>query len=122
MSNTTIIPSQQCWVFLKIYQKQFRKLYGDICMPRLRLALTDDDLAEHGSFDTCVQTVDYYKNYVSMSCVFHGVVMKFHEIIYPLLPHKRGTKVLTAKGELCGKFVPICLLYVKNCDSIVVEV
>ena len=82
-------------------------------MSRLPLALTDDDPAKHGSFETCVQTVDCYKNTVSMLCVFHGVVTKFHERIYPLLPHthKDGVKVLTGKDELYGKFIVFLLVY-----------
>ena len=99
-----------------------RKLYGNVCISPLLLALTNNDSVEHDSFDICVQTGDCYKNSVHILCMFHGVVMKFHKRVYTLLPHKRGTKVLTAKGELCGKSVPICLLYVKNCDLIVVEV
>ena len=50
IANATIIPSQQRWVFKKVYYF-FRLLYGDTCMSRLRLALTDDDPAENGPFD-----------------------------------------------------------------------
>ena len=100
--NATIIPSQQPWVFKKVYYF-FRLLYSDTCMSRLRLALTDDDPAEHGPFDTCVKTEKCYENATHMLCVFHGVVMKFQEQIYSKLPHKKGTKLLTKTGDLYGE-------------------
>ena len=74
-------------------------------MSRLRLALTDDDPAEHGPFDTCVKTEKCYEDAISMLCVFHGVVMKFQEQIYPKLPHRKGTKLLTKQGDLYGECI-----------------
>ena len=104
IANATIIPSQQRWVFKKIYHF-FPLIYGETCISRLRLALTDDDPAEHGPFDTCVKTQKCYEDAISMLCVFHGVVMKYQEQIYPKLPHKKGTKLLTKQGDLYGECI-----------------
>ena len=41
-----------------------------------------------------------------MLSIFHGVVMKYQEQIYPLLPHKHGTKLLTRIWELYGEWIP----------------
>ena len=105
IGNVTIIPSQQRWVFSKIYHSFFVRLYGKACMSRLRLAVTDDDPSAHGPLDMMFVTDPCY-NATHMLCVFHGLVMQFQENVYPLLPHKRGSqkKLLTKRGELYGTF------------------
>ena len=86
----TVLPCQQRWVFKNIYMS-LRVLFGDITLSRMRLMLTDDDPAEHGPFDACTQTEDCFKLALHMLCVFHGLVMKFQERVYKLLPRRGPT-------------------------------
>jgi hypothetical protein len=104
IGNATVIPSGQRWVFDKIYQSFFFNLYGEVTLGRNRLALTDEDNAEYGPFDNCVKTMDCYEKSTHMLCVFHALVMTFHEEVYPKLPHKRGNKKeLSEVGEAYGE-------------------
>lgn len=106
IGNATSIPSGKRWVFSTIYQSFFLLLYGETTMSRLRLALTDDDNAEWGPLDNCIKTMPCYGKATHMLCVFHALVMAFHEQVYPKLPHKRGDKhTLTAEGDMYGGFV-----------------
>ena len=56
--NITVLPCQQRWIFLKIYQTFFLSLYGEDTIDRIRLVLTDDDVAEHGPLDDVQILVD----------------------------------------------------------------
>ena len=103
IGNVTIIQSQKQWVFIKIYQTVFLYIYGQGTVSRFQLAVTDDDVSAHGPFDYLIKTTHCYSNCTHILCVFHGLIMMFHTDIYPLLPHKKGTYVLTKKGELYGK-------------------
>lgn len=106
VSNATILPCGQSWMFLKIYKVFFLCLYGDITVSRIRLALTDDDKAEYGPLDNCIATMPEYSNAKHMLCIFHAIIMAFHKDVYKLLPHQRGKKgkqgKLTRKGENYG--------------------
>ena len=103
VGNATVIPSGRRWVYQKIYSHFFLQLYGEVTIGRNRLALTDDDNAEHGPFDNCIETMDCYKNSRHMLCVFHALVMQFHADVYPKLPHKPGqNKELTELGGEYG--------------------
>ena len=48
VGNITIIPSQQRWEFMKIYQTFFVYLYGMVTVSRFQLAVTNDDVSAHG--------------------------------------------------------------------------
>ena len=86
--NATAVPSGQRWVFQKIYQSFFIHLYGAATISRNRLALTDDNLSEHGPLDNFVKTMDCYKLSTHMSCVLHALVMAFYKQVYLNLPHR----------------------------------
>jgi hypothetical protein len=103
VGNITVIPSQQRWVFMKIYQTFFVYLYGIVTVSRFQLAVMDDDVSAHGPFDCLIKTQSWYTNCVHMLCVFHGLIMMFHTDVYPLLPHKRQSKLLTKNRHLYGK-------------------
>ena len=90
---------------MKIYQTFFVYLYGTVTVSWFQLAVTDDDVSAHGPFDCLIKTQSCYTNCVHMLCVFHGLIMMFHTDVYPLLPHKRQTKLLTKKGHLYGKSI-----------------
>lgn len=118
VGNATVIPSGKHWVFLRIYETFFIHLFGEETISRNRLALTDDDHAEHGPFDNLIKTMSCYSESTHMLCVFHAIVMSYHEKIYPKLPRKRVNteksdkqkstnkkrKELSAVGELYGKY------------------
>ena len=74
-------------------------------MSCLRLALTNDDPAKHGPFDTCVKTEKCYEDAISILYVIHGAVMKYREETHPKLPHKKRTKLLTKQGDLYGECI-----------------
>ena len=119
VGNVTVVPSGQGWVFTKIYQTFFIYLFGEITISRNRLALTDDDEAEHGPFDNCIQTMDCYKKSKHMLCVFHGVVLAFHADVYPLFPHKPGkSRELTDIGEDYGMSVVKSYVLYRILDSL----
>ena len=63
----------------------------------LRLALTDDDSASHGSFDEATHMACYAK--------FHAVIMKFRDTVYGKLPKIKGTRTLTASAALYGTYM-----------------
>ena len=82
----------------------FYQLYGPTTLSRLRLALTDDDSACHGAFDAATKVMTCYANAKHMLCVFHAIVMKFHDTVYGKLPKKKGGKVLTVRAALYGMY------------------
>ena len=89
IGNATIIPSGKRWVYMQIYQDFFVHLYGKTTIGRNRLALTDDDHAEYGPLDNCIKTMKCYSKSLHGLCIFHSIVMKYHEQVHPLLPHKK---------------------------------
>ena len=98
VGNITVIPSGQLWVFMRIYETFFIDLYGKVTVSRNRgLALTDDDQLEHGLFDNSIMTLDHYRKSRHMLCTFHALVKQFHKQIYPLMPHKAGSKLVYCK-------------------------
>ena len=112
----TVLPCQQRWVFKNICMF-LRILFGDITMSRMRLMLTDDDPAEHGPFDACIQTEACFKLALHMLCVFHGLVMKFQERVYNLLPRKKSNKKeLSPTGKLYGESLSCVWLHSASCD------
>ncbi len=55
--NMTIIPSEQKWVFHAIYQLAFPHLYSSDVCSRNQLVLTDEDDAEHKSFESVIESI-----------------------------------------------------------------
>ena len=106
IGNATVIPSGKRWVFLKIYQVFFIEMYGEATIGRNRLALTDDDNAEHGPLDNCIATMKCYASSLHMLCVFHAIVMAYQEQVQSKLPRigKGKKSVLTEDGKAYGKF------------------
>ena len=104
--NMTVVPSGKAWVFHTIYQHAFRFLYGDVTISRNRLALTDEDQSEYGSFENCIKSMEIYKDSLLMLCTFHAIWKPFKERIYPLLPYENGK--LSPKGRLYGKYIVAC--------------
>ena len=101
IGNLTILPCQQRWIFLKIYQTFFLYLYGKDTISKIRLVLTDDDEASHSAFDTCRILVDSWTLCLHMLCIFHGLVMKFHKLVWPKLPHRKdNAQLLTPLGKI----------------------
>ena len=122
VGNATVLPSGQRWVFFRIYETFFIHLYGEVTMSRNRLALTDDDDAEHGPFDNCIKTMTCFNESYHMLCVFHALVMAFNEQVHPKLPRKSGKgksnrgKDLSDVGELYGTLFTFTFMSVK-CNS-----
>ena len=77
-------------------------LYGAITLSRMRLALTDDDTASHSAFDGATQIVNELSSAKHMLCVFHAVVMRFQDLVYPHLPKQRNGRELTENGAIYG--------------------
>ena len=102
IGNATLLPCGQLWVFTKLYRYFFYQLYGPNTLSRLRIALTDDDSACHGAFDAAAKVMTCYANAKHMLCVFHAIVMKYHDTVYGKLPKMNGTRELTAKAALYG--------------------
>ena len=65
--------------------------------------MTDDDTASHGAFDCSSSVMPSLAKSKNMLCTFHSIVMKFQEVVYPHLPKKKGTKLLTEKARVYGK-------------------
>ena len=104
IGNTTILPCGQGWVFTKLFRYFYLQLYGEVTLSRLRLALTDDESAAHGAFDAATKVMACYARAKHMLCVFHAVVMRFHDSVYGKLPKIKGTRQLTAGAALYGRF------------------
>ena len=112
IGNATLIPSQQRWVFHYIYRLCFLALYGKDTISKIRLFLTDDDISEHGPLDSLIATDESYGRSKHMLCMFHAIVMKFTEDVYPYLPKKKtrnkqkcSKPQLTKSAELYGKLL-----------------
>ena len=103
IGNATILPCGKKWMFTYVYQHFFSYLYGNRTVARVRLALTDDDVASHGAFDGSAQLVEHLHGAKHMLCVFHAVVMKFQDMVYDLLPKKRKSRELSDNGALYGE-------------------
>ena len=119
IGNAVLLPCGQLWAFTKIYRYFFYQLYGSVTLSRLRLALTDDDSASHGSFDAATHAMACYANAKHMPCMFHAEVMKFHDTVYGKLPKSKGTRTLTASAALYGTYMsPLRPFVVKLTDII----
>ncbi len=94
--NLTIVPSEQKWVFHAIYQLVFPHLYSSEVCSRNQLVLTDENDAEYKSFESCIETIEYFKRSKVMLCTFHGIWMAFKKDILPLLD-------VCQYGKLYGK-------------------
>ncbi len=100
VGNLTIIPSGQLWVFMRIYETFFVKLYGEHTISRNRLVLTDDDKSEHGPLDSLIASSPIYKKSKHMLCIFHAIVQTFQKEIYPKLPsQRRDGKQIDKEGK-----------------------
>ncbi len=94
--NSTIVSFEQKWVFHAIYQLVFPHLYSSEVCSRNRFFLTDEDDAEYISFESCIETIEYFKRSKVMLCTFHGIWMAFKKNILPLLD-------VCQYGKLYGK-------------------
>ena len=102
IGNASVLPCGKNWIFLFVYQRFFRFLYGDVTLSRMRLALTDDDTASHGAFNGATQIVKELSSAKHMLCVFHAVVMRFQDLVYPHLPKQRNGRELTENRAIYG--------------------
>jgi hypothetical protein len=71
--NSTIIPSEQKWVFHSIYQLAFPYLYPADVYSRNRVVITDEDDAEYRSFESLIDTLDIFSKSSVMLCTFHAI-------------------------------------------------
>ena len=78
--------------YLSNYIDIFLHLYGPKTLNCLCLALTDDNSQSHGAFDGATQVLACYSNTILMLCVFHAIVMKYHDTVYGKLPKQQGNK------------------------------
>lgn len=101
--NLTIVPSGKRFVYDWIYKVALLCLFGPVTMSRNRLALTDDDYAEHSAFDNAIGTSGLLDNSLHMLCLFHALWMPYKEFVFPTLPKKKNSPLLTEEGEDWGK-------------------
>ena len=79
-------------------------LYGKLTVMRNRLALTDEDEAEYGSFESLIATCGLFGETMLCLCIFHGVWQPFKEKVFTRLPKKSArSKELSSVGEDWGK-------------------
>ena len=103
IGNATFLPCGKKWVFMKIFQISFLELYGVETLRRNRLCLTDEDICEFGPLDNCIATMRAWCLSRHMLCVFHALLKRYKELVYPMLPHTKDRKKLTKIGESYGK-------------------
>ncbi len=96
LGNLTIVPSEQKWVFHAIYQLVFPHVYSSEVCSRNWLVLTDEDDTEYKSYESCIETIEYFKRSKVMLCTFHGIWMAFKKDILLLLD-------VCQYGKLYGK-------------------
>ena len=89
---------------MKIFQIAFLELYGADTFKRNRLCLTDEDICEFGPSDNCIATMQAWCKTRYMLCVFHALLKRYKELVYPKLPHTRDRKKLTKTGEKYGTY------------------
>ena len=80
----------------------FLHLYGPFTLDRLHLALTDYGSQFHGAFDGATTVLTRYSKAISMLCVFHAIVMKYHDTVYGELPKQHRKRVLAKEADLYG--------------------
>lgn len=102
--NLTVIPSGKRWIFVCIYQLAFVALYGKETCSRNRLTLTDEDSAEYGPFENAIATMPEFSKSQLMLCVFHAVWQPYKKDVFPHLPKKAGTQILTTVGRSYGEW------------------
>ena len=103
VGNLSLLPCGKTWIFTQLYRHFLRFLYGEQTLSRNRLAMTDDDTASHGAFDCSSSVMPSLALSKNMLCTFHSIVMKYQEVVYPALPKKKGTKILTNAARVYGK-------------------
>ena len=89
--NITMMPSGRAWVFMAIFQLAFLHLCAKETLKMICLGLTDEDPAEFGSFENCIETMEECECAKLMLCVFHAVCKPFKEKICPLLQKAKGS-------------------------------
>ena len=57
IGNATTSMCGNRWVYTHIYEMFLLDLFGEVTISRNRLCLTDDDIAEWGPLDDCVNTM-----------------------------------------------------------------
>ena len=92
---------------MKIYKTFFLYIYGEVTVSIFQLAVTDNDVSAHGPIDCLIKTMSCYTNCVHILCVFHGLIMVFHTEVYPLLPHRQGSKLLTKKDSYMVSYINV---------------
>jgi hypothetical protein len=103
-ANIAFIPSGKRWVFECMYRYAFIALFGGTTCSRNRLALFDEDNAEFGPFQNCINSLPEYKNSKVMLCVFHAVWMPFKKDLFPEITKTfSNSHGLTKTGKLVGK-------------------
>jgi hypothetical protein len=85
----SIIPSAKKCVFYAIFHLAFLSLYGQHISSLNRLVLTDEEDAEHCSFECLIATHDAFRLSKVMLYTFHAIWQPFKLDIYHLLPKKR---------------------------------
>ena len=117
--NATVMPCGQGWIFQKIYETFFLYLYGKAAIERIQLVLTDDDPSSHGALAHVKILDKCWEDVVHMLCVFHGLIMAFHKIVWPKLPHKRGNPYeLTNKGKAYCTSLRSVWSYILSCPFV----
>ena len=117
--NFTFIPSGKAWVFQCIYQYAFRTLFGATVCSYNRLALFDDDMAEHGPFQNCIKTVTEFSQSRVMLCVFHAVWMPFKDNVVKWITARFTDESgsLTKLGKNVGKCTNTLSLCIHGCST-----
>ena len=60
-------------------------LYSSEVCSRNQLVLGDEDDAEYKSFESVIETIEYFKRSKVTLCTFHGIWMAFKKDLLPLL-------------------------------------
>ena len=92
-ANITSMPSGKSWVFLTIYKHVLPFLYGKTTIRRNRLALTDEDIAEYQTFETCISSDKNYSNTTLGLCSFHALWKPYKESVKCQLPKVNATTI-----------------------------
>jgi hypothetical protein len=105
--NLTIIPSEQKWVFHAIYQLAFPELYSNEVCSQNRVVITDEDEAEYQSFESVIETSEFFKFKV-LICTFHGTWMAFKKDLLALLDECGHRKIYGKLHHLhTNSYLPI---------------
>jgi hypothetical protein len=110
IGNVTIIPCEKRWVYTHIYKIFLLDLFGKVTISRNRLCLTDDNIAEWGPLDDCINTMGCWGQSRHMLCMFHALTMQYFEKIYKKLPGrgKGAGRKLSDVGKAYGEKKKLC--------------